>query len=115
MRSQPLAAPSAFDTGAYTEGPLAATWTGHVKAYAAKHGITYGQAMSLAGPSWQNKGQKGGGKAETIDELHTMLEELTEIINRLKTSNTLAEDASAGFHLADEMKATFDYLSTEED
>lgn len=55
---KPLAAPSAFDTGAYSEGPLGATWPEHVKAYAAKHGLTYGQAMSAAGASWRK--QKGG-------------------------------------------------------
>lgn len=61
MRHQPLAAPSAFDTGAYTqEGRLGATWTDHVKAYAAKHGIKYGEALKLASPSWH--GQQKGGK-----------------------------------------------------
>lgn len=60
-KHQPLAAPSAFDTGAYNkERPLGATWMEHVKAYATKHGLTHAQAMSTAGPSW--KKQKGGNR-----------------------------------------------------
>lgn len=36
-----------------TSKPTKLTWIDHVKLYAKKHKITYGEALSLAGPSWR--------------------------------------------------------------
>lgn len=62
MRSQPIAAMSAFDTDSYSPK----TYVEHVKAFAKREGIPYREAMKLASDSWHK--QKGGGRHKSRNQ-----------------------------------------------